>query len=244
MNPLPRPRVLSYTMRLFGLLSAGLLVLPHGAPAQVAVADEGSFTITHDRARVGKETFTIRRAGPGSADAYVANGTTELQGRRLLPALRTDASFDPIAYQLEIRQGDDVVTRLKGIAGRGRFSTQVRTAKGESTKEFIAADDALLLDDDVFHQYYFVAQRAAKLGAAGGTIPVIVPQRSEQQMLRAQWAADDRLTIGGASVSARHLVLTGPGGKARNVWVDAQGRLLQVSVESSNLLAQRDALPH
>jgi hypothetical protein len=174
----------------------------------------------------------------------VANGTTDLQGRKLVPALRTDASFVPIAYQLEIRQGDAVTMRLKGIAGRGRFSTQVRTSTGESTKEFITADDALLLDDDVFHQYYFIAQRAQKLGAAGGTIAVIVPQRNEQQMLRVRWADDEQINIAGAALRARHLVLTGPGGGTRQLWMDAQGHPLKISLDASGLVAERDALPH
>ena len=230
-------------MRLLGLLSASLLALPHGLAAQVSVADEGSFTISRNGARVGTETFTIRHSGPGGGDAYVANGTVDIQGRKLMPALRADASFEPIAYQLEVRQRDVVVLRLKGIAGRGRFSTQVRTAKGESTKEFITAADALLLDDDVFHQYYFVAQRAQRLGATGGTIAVIVPQRTEQQVLRAKWDADEQLTIAGSKVTARHLVLTEPGGASRNLWVDAQGHLLKISLDGTGLVAQREDAP-
>jgi len=233
-------------MRTLGLLCMTVLAvpLPSGATAQVSVVDEGSFTITRNGARSGRESFTIRKTGVGAADAYVANGTTDFDGRRLVPALQADADFEPIKYQLEVRRGDDVIERLKGIAGRGRFSMQVRTAKGESTREFIASDDAVLLDDDVFHQYYFVAQRAQKLGAAGGAISVVTPQRAEQQVLRAKWAPDDMLVIAGHSVPARHLVLTDASGGSQNVWVDAAGHVLKVSLEAKGLLIQRDGLPH
>jgi len=232
-------------MRTLGLMctAALSLSLPAGTAAQVSVVDEGAFTITHNGARTGRETFTIRRTGMGASDAYVANGTIDLDGRRLLPALQTDIDLSPIKYQLEIRRGDDIVERLKGIAGRGRFSTQVRTSKGESTREFIASDNAVLLDDDVFHQYYFVARRAEKLGATGGTIPVIVPQRAEQRMLRATWAPDETVRIAGQSVSARHLVLTEPGGSSRSVWIDALGHVLKVSLDAKGLVIQRDAVP-
>jgi len=231
-------------MRTLGLLCMTVLAVPFpGATAQVSVVDEGSFTISRNGARSGRETFTIRKTGVGPSDTYVSNGTTDLDGRRLVPALQADADFGPIKYQLEVRHGEDVLERLRGLAGRGRFSTQVRTSKGESTREFIASDDAVLLDDDVFHQYYFVAQRAQKLGAAGGTIFVIVPQRSEQQVLRAKWDPDEQVVIAGRSVSARHLVLTEQGGGARNVWVDAAGHVLKVSFDARGLVIQRDAMP-
>jgi hypothetical protein len=232
-------------MRTLGLLCMTVLSVPFptGAAAQVSVVDEGSFTITRNGARSGKETFTIRKTGVGASDAYVSNGTIDLDGRRLVPALQAGADFGPMKYQLEVRRGEDVVERLKGLAGRGRFSTQVRTSKGESTREFIASDDAVLLDEDVFHQYYFVAQRAQKLGAAGGTISVIVPQRSEQQVLSAKWGADESVVIAGRPVSARHLVLTEQGGGSQNVWVDAAGHVLKVSLDTRGLVIQRDQPP-
>jgi hypothetical protein len=233
-------------MRTLGLLCMTVFAmpLPSGATAQVSVVDEGSFTITRNGAKSGRETFTIRKTGVGAADAYVANGTTDLDGRRLVPALQADADFGPIKYQLEIRRGDDVVERLKGMAGRDRFSMQVRTSKGESTREFIASDDAVLLDDDVFHQYYFVAQRAQKLGAAGGSIAVVTPQRAEQRVLNAKWAPDETLVIAGHSLSAKHLVLTDAGSGSASVWVDAMGHVLKVSLDGRGLLIQRDELPH
>jgi len=232
-------------MRTLGLLCMTVLAvpLPSGATAQVSVVDEGSFSITRNGARSGRDTFTIRKTGVGAADAYVSNGTTDIDGRRLVPALQADADFEPIKYQLEVRTGDDVVERLKGIAGRGRFSTQVRTSKGESTREFIASDDAVMLDDDVFHQYYFVAQRALKLGATGGSIAVVTPQRAEQRVLTAKWAPDESVVIAGRPVPAKHLVLSEAGGVSQSVWVDAAGHVLKVSLDGRGLVIQRDALP-
>lgn len=232
-------------MRTLGLLCMTVLAvpLPSGATAQVSVVDEGSFSITRNGARSGRETFTIRKTGVGAADAYVSNGTTDIDGRRLVPALQADADFEPIKYQLEVRKGDDVVERLKGIAGRGRFSTQVRTSKGESTREFIVSDDAVMLDDDVFHQYYFVAQRALKLGTAGGSIAVVTPQRAEQQVLTAKWAPDESVVIAGRPVAAKHLVLSEAGGGSQSVWVDAAGHVLKISLDGRGLVIQRDALP-
>lgn len=231
------------TMRLFALLSAATLAAPGTAATQLVVVDEGAFTITRGAARAGRETFTIRRAPGPSGDAYVASGAVDLGGRQLAPALRTDASYAALAYQIEIRRDGQVTERLKGIVSRGRFSAQLRTAGGEQTKEYIVADGALVLDDDVFHQYYFVAQRAAAPGAGGGAIPVVVPQRSEQVMLRARWVADQPVTVGQTSIPARQLELTDPAGATRHVWVDAKGRVLKVALDAQGLVALRDAPP-
>jgi hypothetical protein len=237
-------RPLVWRVRPFPLLSATLLAVPVALAAQVAVVDDGSFTITRGGARIGHETFTIRRtAGPGG-NVYVANATVDVDTERLSPALRTDGSFSPLAYQLEVRDGNEVQERLKGFVGRGRFSAQVRTPQGESTKEYIVSDGALVLDDDVFHQYYFLAQRAERLGAAGGTVPVVIPRRNIQEVMRVRPQGEERVVIGGTAVQARQIVLTEPGGATRHIWVDAQGRVLKVSLDARGIVATRDELPH
>lgn len=229
-------------MRYFGLLSATLLAVPAAAPSQVTVVDEGSFTISRSGTRIGRETFTIRRTpGPGG-DVYVANATVEFDAERLSPALRADDSFAPLAYQLEVREGGQVRERLRAIVGRGRISAQVKTAKGESTKEYIVADGALVLDDNVFHQYYFLARRASG-SSSSGTVPVVIPQRNTQVVMRVSSQGNDAVSIGGRAITARVLVLTEPGGATRHIWVDDQGRVLKVALDARGITATRDEPP-
>jgi hypothetical protein len=230
-------------MRYFGLLSATLLALPTAAPAQVAVVDEGTFTISRGGTRIGQETFTIRRTASPGGDVYVANATVDFDAQRISPALRADGAFSPLAYQLEVKSGDEVRERLRGLVGRGRFSAQVKTPKGESTKEYVVSDNALVLDDDVFHQYYFLAQRAKQLGAPGGAVPVVIPRSNTQVVMRVRPAADEQVTVGGATLDARQLVLTEPAGGTRRIWVDGQGRVLKVSLDGRGVVATRDGPP-
>ncbi|MGH7625706.1 MAG: DUF6134 family protein [Gemmatimonadaceae bacterium] len=230
-------------MRYLTLFSATLLAAPLPSLAQAVVVDEGTFSISRGGSRIGRESFTIRRSpGPGG-DVYVANATVDFDAQRLSPALRADNSFSPLAYQLEVRSGGTVQEQLKGLVGRGRFSAQMRTPKGESTKEYIVSDGALILDDDVFHQYYFVAQRAAQMGAGGGTIPVVIPRRNMQMIMRVKPAGTEKVTIGGTAIDARQYVLTEPGGATRHVWVDSAGRVLKVSLDAQGIVAVRDELP-
>lgn len=241
MKPSKLLRVLALDMRYFGLLSATLLAVPTAAPTQVVVVDEGSFTISRSGTTIGREVFTIRRTPGPLGDAYVANATVSFDTERLSPALRADESYSPLAYQLEVRSGNEVTARLRAIVGRGRISAQVKTPKGESTKEYIVADGALVLDDNVFHQYYFLARRLEHTG--GTTVPVVIPQRNTQVVMRVSKEGNEAVNIGGQSIAAHQLVLTEPGGDARRIWVDTEGRVLKVSLEARGVVALRDEPP-
>lgn len=230
-------------MRTLSLVVALSLAQPSLAPAQVTTVDEGSFTITRGGTRpsdrIGQESFTIRRTrGPGG-DVMVANATVTFDTEHLAPALRTDTSFSPLAYQVEVRTGADV-ERLRGRIGGGRFSAQLKNAKGESSKEYIVSDGALILDDDIFHQYYFLVQRAR---GGSATIPVVIPRRNTQETMKIQAGAAEQVRVGTSSVEARHYTIQEPGGATRQVWADAQGRVLKVQLDSSNITATRDELP-
>lgn len=218
-------------------LSFALIASP--ATAQVTTVDEGSFTIVRGGASAGREEFSIRRT-PGSANAvYVASATVSYDDRRLSPALRADTDGSPLAYQVEVRIGSEVQERFTGQVGRGRFSAQTKTPRGESTKEYVVSDGALILDDDVFHQYFFVAQGRRR----SGSVPVVIPRRNTQVTMSVQERGAEQVTIGGRPLEARHLVLNEPGGGQRDVWVDAQNRVLKVSIPARGVVATRDDPP-
>jgi hypothetical protein len=212
------------------------LALP--ATAQVAVVDEGSFTIAHSGTRIGREEFAIRRTPNPGGDILVANATVVYTDRRLSPALQTDAAGAPLRYQVEVSAGADVQERLQGRVGRGRFSAQLRTPRGESAREYVVADGALILDDDVFHQYYFLA-RAGRTGA----VPVVVPRRNVQLTMRVENQGADAVTIDGSRIAATRYVMTEPDGATRRIWVDSEGRVLRVSLDARGITATRDEPP-
>jgi len=207
------------------------------APAQSLIVDEGSFSILRKGTRIGRETFTIRRSDENGEQVYIANATVDFDTQRLSPALRTDTTFAPLAYQMEVRTNDQLQLRLKGVIGRGRFSARVRTPSGEAAKEYIVSQGALVIDDMVFHQYYFLAQRVK---GTSFTVPVVIPQRNTQLPMSVQVNGVDRLVIGGTPVEARRLVAT-VGGAVREIWIDAQGRVLKVV--NGDISAVRDELP-
>lgn len=222
-------------------LTGMTLAVLAGAPplvAQVTVVDEGSFTISRNGEPVGREEFRIARTPGGEGDVVVAQATVSYGGaQRLSPALQTDAAGAPIKYVVEVKTGPEQ-EKLSGTVGRGRFSARIQTPRGESAKEFIVSDGALVLDDDIFHQYYFLAHNGRT-----GAVAVVVPRRHVQLAMNVAERGTESVTIGGQRIDARRLVLSERGGNERIILVDAQGRVLKVSIPSRGVVALRDDPP-
>ena len=223
-------------MRQIICLAASLAAFTTSLPGQVEIVDQGRFVITRDGRRIGTEDFVIRRAPGAGGDVFTGTATVAYSDRRLAPALRTDPKGSPLAYQMEIRVGPEVQESLRGQIGRGRFSARVRTPGGESAKEYIVSDGAIILDDEVFHQYYFLGMTART-----GNVPVVIPRRNEQVTMRVQSGGSEPVDVGGTRVTARHLTIADPGGTSRDVWLDSQGRVLKVTI--NGVTATRDEPP-
>ncbi|GLC26293.1 hypothetical protein [Roseisolibacter agri] len=224
-------------------LVAGVLALaaPHGARAQVTTVDEGSFTIVRGGATVGREEFRILRQPAGGGSEYMARALAAYGDRRIAPALQTDAAGLPLRYQVEVRNGRVVEQRLTGQLTRAHFATQTQTGSSEAARTYLVGDTTVVVDDELFHQYFFLALHRKPGGEA--RVPVLVPRRNVHGRMRVQEAGADRLTLGARTLDATRLEVTEPGGRARTVWVDAAGRVLRVASPSEGLVAQRDDPP-
>ena len=207
-------------------------------PAQVATLDEGSFTITVNGERVGREDFRIRTTPGSNGPDVVATASVSYANRRILPQMRTDSGGSPTQYVVQVKAGAGADESITGIVGRGRVSASVKNARGESANEFVVSQGAVVIDDDVFHQYYFLTRRKTV-----GPVSVIVPRRNTQVTMRVADAGADKVTIGGTTLEARHYTIADPGGADRDVWADASGRLLKVAIPSRGVIALRDDPP-
>jgi len=212
-------------------------VLPaRGARAQAAPLDEGTFVVTRDGAIVGKEAFRILRSS-GEGQLYTSTAQCAWGDRRISPALSADRSGVPLLYQVEVKNGGDVEERLRASGRPGRLHAVLQTRTGESAKEYVVAAGAVILDDDVFHQHFFVP-----LARRSGPVTVVVPRRNSQVTGRVEDRGTEKIRIDGREVAALHLVITLPDG-ARDLWFDDGGRLLKVAVPARGLIALREELP-
>ena len=204
--------------------------------AQVSTLDEGSFTISVNGQRVGREDFRIRSTPGANGAEIVATATVTYADRRVLPQMRADTAGVPVQYVVEVKSGPGVDERVMGMVGRGRVSAHVKNARGESANEFVVSTGALVIDDDVFHQYYFLVRRS-------GPVSVIVPRRNAQVTMRVNSAGTDNVPVGGTPIAATRYTIADPGGADREVWTDAAGRVLKVTIPSRGIVALRDDPP-
>jgi hypothetical protein len=225
-------------------LAVTALAAAAGSPAagQTVQLDEGTFRILVGGREVGMETFSIRQNGEGADAVIIAQGRVVLDAAGgssevVANVQLAGAGLRPVAYDVELRGGD--ARRINARITGSRASARTVSASGETMREYLVSDGAVLLDDGVAHHFYFIAQRAAQ----GATqMPIIVPRESRQVQATVQRAGEESISAGGGTVSATKLVVTA-GGTARNVWVDSRNRVLRVEIPSRDYVAVRTALP-
>lgn len=219
------------------LLAVGATALPsRGALAQGAPFDEGSFVVTRDGAPVGKEAFRILKS-TGKDQIYTSTAQCAFGERRIFPALTADRAGMPLLYQVDVKNGGEVEERLRATGRPGRLHAVLQTRTGESSKEYLISSGAVILDEDVFHQHFFLP-----LARRTGDVSVIVPRRNGQVSGRLEERGTEKIKVDGREVSALHLIVTLPDG-ARDLWFDESGRLLKVAVPARGLVALREELP-
>jgi hypothetical protein len=223
-------------MRLL-LGAAALAITSVPASAQSRTVDEGTFIISQSGAPVGREVFRIVRGIPGSGELYRATAQISSGEQRMLPNLSTDSAGSPISYELGVREGAKRVLDLQARARPSRLAVREETPGGESAKEYVVPRNLVVLDDNVFHQYFFVP-----LASPGGALTVIDPQGHAQLSGTLVRVGVEPLEIGGRSVSAIRYTLA-TSGVRREFWTDAEGRILKVAIPDRSLVALRDELP-
>lgn len=227
------------------LLLATAAVLPPGLPAQAdaqtVTLDEGVFRVFVGGREAGTERFSIRQTGTGASAIVIAQGRIVLEagGQELATDLQASGpALRPTAYQVQVRgqQSQRIAARLVG----GRFSATIVSPAGEMMREYLASDGAVILDEDVAHQHYFLARR---VNGGASRLSVIIPRENRQLSAEVTTAGSEAIEIGGQRVQARHLVVRLAGGPERHLWVDDQARVLRLEVPARSYRAERTALP-
>jgi hypothetical protein len=222
----------------FALLAAAPAL---DARAQTATVDEGTFTVSRAGVTLGREEFRIVRQ-PG-ASAFTARATVAYGERRIAPALQADEQGSPERYQVEVRRGGAVEQRVTAQAAGTHLRAQIQGEGGEAAREFLLEPGTVVVDDELYHQYYFVVRRAGAAGAAT-RVPVVAPRLGTQRPLWVTLQGTEQVTVGGQALEARHYVLADrAGGGRREVWADAQGRILRVTLPGEGLTAVRNDPP-
>lgn len=210
-----------------------------GLGTQSVVVDQGTFSVSVGGEVIGREEFSIRRAGLGPSAAYIASGAVTLslddgpqELRPLLSAHAPEGAAD--GYQVKVTGVDEseVVLNLVGP----RFVSNFRSAAGEEEREFSASARTRIVEHLVAHHYYFLANVSE-----GTQVPVIEPRSRVVMDLLAGPSVNEELRLGPNQVEARRVVFM-DGDQERIVWFDRQGRVLRVEIPGLEYVAERQDL--
>jgi hypothetical protein len=227
--PLPR--------RLLGLAALALLAPPAVAAQQSGVIDEGTFMVSRNGVPIGRESFRIVRAPAPGGQVYQARSQSALGADRLTTILGTDSTGSPVSYDAELTRNGKLVERARGSGAARRFTVLVQTRNGEASREYVLDNGALLVDEDVVHQFHFLGL------ALGAAYEIIAPRATGQSRHTLEPRGTETLDIGRTRVESRRFALIDAGGSAREVWFDRRGRLLKVALPDKSLVAVRDDPP-
>jgi hypothetical protein len=202
--------------------------------------DQGIFVIARAGTAIGREEFAVRPVAGGRGEGGVlAVATVRYQGRELRAALELTADHVPVSYQLDVTAAGRLVQRLSGQFGRGRFAVRIVAPSGEVAREFPVPASAVVLDDDVFDQYYFVP----RANGAPERISVVRPRQTSLVSAEVSSLGRDTVVVGGRAVAAEHYAVVLPGEDRREFWFSPSGDLLKVALPGTGITATRLSLP-
>jgi hypothetical protein len=202
--------------------------------------DRGTFVIERGGTEVGREDFATRRTAGGGPGALLAVATVHYRDRDLRPALELAGDLVPLSYQVDISAGGRVVERFSAQFAHGRIAARLATQQREVLREFPAPAAVAVLDDDAFHQFYFLPR-----AAAGGTrsLRILLPREPALVDASVRREGPDTVTVAGHSLPADRFALSLQDGEVRLFWLTSQGDLLRVAIPRREIVATRTALP-
>jgi hypothetical protein len=240
LHPHPSPRTLnrvSFLMRPI-LLIAAIALAPTRVPP-LEIVDEGSFVLYLNGQRIGREQFSIKRNAGADGVTLLARATITFDGRRIESMLRTDTTGLPLEFTIEDYVEGKLRSRVNGGMVGPRFVQRSSHGGSQSEKEVRLARGTVMADSESVYQFYFVARSR---GLA--RVQLLFPRRLTRDSVSITVRSENQeVELGNGKVPARHLIVTDAAGIATDVWLDANGRLLRVAVQSRGFVAVRDAPP-
>lgn len=224
-----------------------LLLLPTawlGAQAPAGRLDVGSFTLSVNGQRVGREQFSVQFVTTNDGGTIEVRSESAMGDTRTALRLEADSAGTPVRYSVEARSGAEQTLRLGGQRLRGRFATLARSSTGEAAREYLLRPGAVVVEDDGVVQYALLLRRRTMAEGSGITLPSLTPVANSQGAVRVVLeAAVDTVIVAGARRVARRYRIVTANGEVRLVWAEGDGLLLRLSIPARGLEALRDDVP-
>lgn len=201
--------------------------------------DAGRFEILVDGRPVGTEVFAIRRVGTKVrvvGRLQLENGEDPWWPFEV--RMQTNANLEPEIYELRFLAGP--TQTVNGRRTENGFLIHTATDAGERFKEFGTEPGTLILEHAAAHHFVLLFRRLAAdgTGAQSGTVPIIVPSRNTAAKADVRRIDETTQTVGDREVEVTRYQVQLDGRQAE-VWVDAGGQVLRVSMADMGWQATR-----
>ena len=217
------------------IITAALSSLAAGTAVGQETLDRGTLVIIQGDRVVGREKFLLRSGRrSGSPDGFTLSSSVSYPAERPLRTFTAVVEFlpdsQPVASILELQNGDQ--ERVLMVIGPRRVTVRLKTAAGESAREYPAGGSVLLADDSVF-AYHALPPNLSQPAARGMTLRGA--RRGEAELTDHGTEPTD---VGPNTRALWHLSVT-LGGVTRHLWYDDRGRLVKLSIPSKDLVVLR-----
>lgn len=197
-------------MTILSLMATLLLISP-------VTLESGKFTITQDGKKIGSEQFTISvRKGGG----FVAESKTQLAGdsSTLSSKMELDELLNPLSYEYSHGKG---TIRVKIGQPTSQYETEADGKK--TTTDFRFPEGGFIVDNNFFSHFLLLLY---KVGDAGGTLPIFVPQ-------------DLQIGVAMVKPAGPNVFALEMGSVTMEATTDKAGKLIKLSVPSAKVTVER-----
>lgn len=205
-----------------------------GIGAQVVPLDDAVFELFRNDQPLGEEHVTLHRRGLGQDARIIGQAEIRLlDGSEARPRLEATTSFRILTYESVFtgaEEGEVAISRV----GR-RLVARMTSAAGEAQREFRASDGTVILEGGAVLPHYLLRPW---FGEADAELTILDPRTGDQSRMTLKPVGNENLTIGRRSHPTRRFRLEGDG-PVREIWIDADDRILRIDLPSLGLRAER-----
>jgi hypothetical protein len=196
-----------------------MLAVSFPSPGSSQQIDAGRLALRDGGQRVGVESFRVWEAG-ANLNSVARIEPSGNRGGEFQVGVRLDGQFRPVTYELLGPGG----RKIEGVWEIDRVRIHTVTSEGERWREFASRGPSTVLEAGVAHHYLVLVH---VLRETGGRVTVIVPLLGESSTAELVGEQPGEVEVDDRPIAATRYDIR-VDGQVRQVWIDAEGRLLRV----------------
>ncbi len=224
-------------------LACCLIALPRSSPAAGRpINDDGTFQISVGGKPAGTEKFSIQTSnGKVNVKVHTDLSTTEGGKRQEFSSssdLVLDGTLHPLTYtwKQEGAHSSGMEIDFQSTPASAKY----HTVDGKTDERKIKLPkDLVVLDDNVLTDYEILVERYRQTAGGKQVFTAFIPQEALSGKVTMEKAGQESLKSGAKKIEATHYTVTTDLAKI-DLWVDDNGRVLQVSAPAAQLEAVRE----